>query len=118
MMRGRGNWHKWESRSHWPRSAPKDCERRSLVLVPTKNRLAQVEFGLAEDTYVDCAQTAGAGKTGNHQRQIAWCVVAITSSLLSICPRVSKASGSLVAKTPWRALTPTFGSVYCAAIVQ
>jgi hypothetical protein len=86
--------------------------------VPTKNRLAQVEFGLAEDTYVDCAQTAGAGKTGNHQRQIAWCVVAITSSLLSICPRVSKASGRRVAKTPWRLLVPTLGSVYRQVVVD
>jgi hypothetical protein len=38
--------------------------------------------------------------------------LAISSPLLSICPRVSKVKGSLVASTAWRLLIPTLGSVY------
>src|SRR5438128_89410 len=36
MMRDRGDWHKWKTRSQGQRSAFRDSERRSLVLVPTE----------------------------------------------------------------------------------
>ena len=38
--------------------------------------------------------------------------MAISSPLLSICPRLSKVRGRLVASTAWRLLIPTLGLVY------
>jgi hypothetical protein len=38
--------------------------------------------------------------------------VAIASEVLSICPRITKASGRLVATTALRMLIPTLGSIY------
>jgi hypothetical protein len=52
MMRGRGDWHKWKGRVERQRLAFRDSERRSLVLVPTEKRLAQVESGFATGSYV------------------------------------------------------------------
>src|SRR6266404_992900 len=43
MTQGRGDWHKWKTRVERQRSAFRDSERRSLVLVPTEKKLAQVE---------------------------------------------------------------------------
>ena len=51
-MRGRGDWHKWKTRVERQRLAFRDSERRSLGLVPTEKRLAQVEWDFATGTYV------------------------------------------------------------------
>src|SRR5438128_53121 len=43
MTQGRGDWHKWKTRSYWRRTALKDSEWRAIALVPIEKKLAQVE---------------------------------------------------------------------------
>ena len=56
MMRGRGDWHKWKSRVERRRSAFRDSERRSLVLVPTE------KVGVANPDYTKFTDAAGKEK--------------------------------------------------------